>query len=229
MVESAARPLDRNGDHSLRRSDGDHDDPGVGRRRVRSDPARVGADCPDHLQPAVAQSRARGADAGAVPFITVAVARLVLTDPFFYWFGRRYGDVAIRWMEQQARIGRGHRVVARAVLRADELRRGRARSPTSGSACSPARRRCACGCSSSSTSVGRSPGSSRSGCSATCSPIRCSRSTTGSASTASNSRSLTFAIVVVGVWRSMRKGEHPIETPAELAEELAAAERDEAE
>ena len=37
---------------------------------------------------------------------------------------------------------------------------------------------------------------------------------------------LTFAIVVVGVWRTARKGEHPIETPAELAEELEAAEHD---
>jgi hypothetical protein len=38
---------------------------------------------------------------------------------------------------------------------------------------------------------------------------------------------VTFAIVGVTVWRSMRKGANPIATPAELAEELSAAERDE--
>jgi membrane protein DedA with SNARE-associated domain len=46
---------------------------------------------------------------GATPFIVVAVARLVVGDPFFFWFGRRYGDVAIRWME--ARIGAGAAVI----------------------------------------------------------------------------------------------------------------------
>ena len=35
---------------------------------------------------------------------------------------------------------------------------------------------------------------------------------------------VTFAIVGVGVWRSVRKGVIPIETPAELADELTAAE-----
>jgi hypothetical protein len=35
---------------------------------------------------------------------------------------------------------------------------------------------------------------------------------------------VTFAIVAIGVWRAMRKGLHPIETPAELAEELRATE-----
>ena len=39
------------------------------------------------------------------PFVTVAVTRLVISDPLFYWFGRRYGDVAIRWMER--RLGAG--------------------------------------------------------------------------------------------------------------------------
>jgi uncharacterized membrane protein YdjX (TVP38/TMEM64 family) len=37
---------------------------------------------------------------------------------------------------------------------------------------------------------------------------------------------LTFALVGFGVWRSMRKGEHPIESPAELADELRIAEGD---
>src|SRR3954454_12827991 len=45
----------------------------------------------------------------AAPFIAVAVFRLVLTDPFFYWFGRRYGDASIRWME--AKLGAGATIV----------------------------------------------------------------------------------------------------------------------
>ncbi|MGH8977254.1 MAG: DedA family protein [Acidimicrobiia bacterium] len=40
-----------------------------------------------------------------VPFVLVAVGRLVVSDPIFYWFGRRYGDGAIRWMEK--RLGPG--------------------------------------------------------------------------------------------------------------------------
>jgi membrane protein DedA with SNARE-associated domain len=42
-----------------------------------------------------------------LPFVTVAVARLVVSDPLFYWFGKRYGDVAIRWMEQRLGPGAG--------------------------------------------------------------------------------------------------------------------------
>jgi membrane protein DedA with SNARE-associated domain len=45
----------------------------------------------------------------AAPFIAVSVARLVLTDPFFYWFGRRYGDSSIRWME--TKLGKGAAIV----------------------------------------------------------------------------------------------------------------------
>ena len=45
----------------------------------------------------------------AAPFIAVSVVRLVLTDPFFYWFGRRYGDASIRWME--AKLGSGATIV----------------------------------------------------------------------------------------------------------------------
>lgn len=44
-----------------------------------------------------------------VPFVAVAVGRLVVSDPLFYWFGNRYGDVAIRWMER--RLGPGAAVV----------------------------------------------------------------------------------------------------------------------
>src|SRR5258705_19930 len=46
---------------------------------------------------------------GAVPFIAVAVGRLVVTDPFFYWFGLRYGDASIRWMEKK--LGPGAAIV----------------------------------------------------------------------------------------------------------------------
>jgi membrane protein DedA with SNARE-associated domain len=41
------------------------------------------------------------------PFVAVAVARLVISDPLFYWFGRRYGDVSIRWMERKLGPGAG--------------------------------------------------------------------------------------------------------------------------
>ncbi len=45
----------------------------------------------------------------AAPFISGAAARLFIGDPFFFSFGRRYGDAAIRWMEQ--RLGAGAAVV----------------------------------------------------------------------------------------------------------------------
>jgi membrane protein DedA with SNARE-associated domain len=41
------------------------------------------------------------------PFVVVAAGRLVLSDPLFYWFGRRYGDVSIRWMERKLGPGAG--------------------------------------------------------------------------------------------------------------------------
>ena len=41
----------------------------------------------------------------AIPYVLVASARLLISDPLFYIFGTRYGDVAIRWMERQ--LGRG--------------------------------------------------------------------------------------------------------------------------
>jgi membrane protein DedA with SNARE-associated domain len=39
-----------------------------------------------------------------VPFFVVAVVRLVISDPLFFAFGRKYGDVATRWMEHK--VGR---------------------------------------------------------------------------------------------------------------------------
>jgi membrane protein DedA with SNARE-associated domain len=44
-----------------------------------------------------------------IPFMSVAIVRLVVSDPIFFWFGRRYGDVAIRWMER--RVGQGAFIV----------------------------------------------------------------------------------------------------------------------
>jgi membrane protein DedA with SNARE-associated domain len=45
----------------------------------------------------------------AAPFFVVGVARLVVADPLFFAFGRKYGDSAIRWMEQ--RLGSGAKPV----------------------------------------------------------------------------------------------------------------------
>jgi membrane protein DedA with SNARE-associated domain len=36
-----------------------------------------------------------------LPFVAVAIGRLVISDPLFYFFGRRYGDTSIRWMERK--------------------------------------------------------------------------------------------------------------------------------
>lgn len=36
-----------------------------------------------------------------VPFAAIAIGRLVVSDPLFFHFGRRYGDVAVRWMEHR--------------------------------------------------------------------------------------------------------------------------------
>lgn len=44
-----------------------------------------------------------------VPFFLVGTARLLLSDPLFFAFGRRYGDVGIRWLERK--LGEGSRPV----------------------------------------------------------------------------------------------------------------------
>lgn len=38
----------------------------------------------------------------APSFYTVALVRLLLSDPLFFLFGRWYGDAAVRWMERKA-------------------------------------------------------------------------------------------------------------------------------
>ncbi len=124
----------------------------------------------------------------AAPFIAVSVFRLVVSDPFFYWFGRRYGDASIRWME--AKLGSGATVVL-------WLERFFARTSHVAVALLPNQWICLCvGATKMRTwvfvtlNVGGTiaSASSRSGGSATCSPTRSSRPTAGSATTASSSR-----------------------------------------
>ena len=162
---------------------------------------------------------------GAVPFITIAVARLLLTDPFFYWFGRRYGDVSIRWMERK--LGPGASIVL-------WLERFFARTSHVAVALVPNSWICLLA------------GATRmrvwvfvtlnvGGTVARVVAIWMLGDVFADPLLSFNHwigahrlqlTLLTFAIVGVGIWRSMRKGEHPIETPAELVEELAVAERD---
>ena len=70
-----------------------------------------GAAAAARVQPSAAQPRARVAEVDFAPFVLVAVGRLVISDPLFYWFGRRYGDVAIRWMERKLGPSAGDRAV----------------------------------------------------------------------------------------------------------------------
>ena len=51
-----------------------------------------------------------------VPFVVVAVGRLVISDPLFYWFGRRYGDTrSAGWSAGSA--GRGAGALGREAFR----------------------------------------------------------------------------------------------------------------
>jgi membrane protein DedA with SNARE-associated domain len=162
---------------------------------------------------------------GAVPFITVAVARLVLTDPFFYWFGRRYGDVAIRWMERK--LGPGAAIVL-------WLERFFARTSHVAVALVPNQWICLLAGATKmrvwlfivlnvAGTVARVVAIWILG-DVFAEPLLSINHWIGSHRL--ELTFLTFAIVAVGVWRSMRKGRHQIETPSELGEELAAAERD---
>ena len=52
-------------------------------------------------------------------FLSVALVRELIGDPLFYLFGRRYGDVGIRWIEQRSGPeSRGLRTVERLFRRA---------------------------------------------------------------------------------------------------------------
>jgi membrane protein DedA with SNARE-associated domain len=163
---------------------------------------------------------------GAVPFIGVAVARLVITDPFFYWFGRRYGDVAIRWMEQK--LGPGAAIVL-------WLERFFARAGHVAVVVIPNQWICLLAGTTKMrvrTFVVLNVGGTVAKVVAIwmlgdvfAKPILSFNGWIGD-----HRLQLTFvtiAIVGVAVCRSIRKGVNPIETPAELAEELSAAEADE--
>jgi membrane protein DedA with SNARE-associated domain len=165
---------------------------------------------------------------GAVPFIAVAVARLVLTDPFFFWFGRRYGDVAIRWMER--RLGPGAAVVL-------WLERFFARGGYVAVVVIPNQWICLLAGATKMRvwvfvvlniggTVARVVAIWMLG-DAFSDPILAVNDWIGAHRL--QLTIITFALVGVGVWRTVRKGVHPIETPAELADELTAAEGDDAE
>ena len=163
---------------------------------------------------------------GAVPFIAVAVARLVVMDPFFYWFGRRYGDVAIRWMEQK--LGPGAAIVlwlerffSRAGYVAVTVLPNQWICLLAGTTKMRVR-----------TFVILNVGGTvvrvvliwwlgdvfaR--------PILSFNDWIGEYRM--QLTLVTFAIVGITIWRSMRKGANPIASPTELADELSAVERDE--
>jgi membrane protein DedA with SNARE-associated domain len=165
---------------------------------------------------------------GAVPFISVAVARLVITDPFFYWFGRRYGDVAIRWMEQK--LGPGAAVVL-------WLERFFARAGYVAVAVLPNQWICLLAGTTKMRvrtfvilniggTVARVVLIWKLG-EAFADPILAVNDWIGDHRL--QLTLVTFGLVAFTVWRSMRKGQLPIETPAELAAELDVAEGDEVE
>ncbi len=57
-----------------------------------------------------------------VPFLVVAMARMFVADPFFYFLGRWYGNDAIVWAERHAgRLGRFLRWVERKFKRAGRV------------------------------------------------------------------------------------------------------------
>jgi membrane protein DedA with SNARE-associated domain len=53
-----------------------------------------------------------------VPFFMVALVGKLATDPIFYFLGRRYGDAAVRWIEQKMGAGEYVRTVERWFVRA---------------------------------------------------------------------------------------------------------------
>jgi membrane protein DedA with SNARE-associated domain len=164
---------------------------------------------------------------GAVPFISVAVARLVITDPFFYWFGRRYGDVAIRWMERK--LGPGATIVL-------WLERFFARTGHVAVALLPNQWICLLAGTTKMrvrTFVILNVGGTVARVvliwklgEAFARPILAVNDWIGDHRL--QLTLVTFLLVVFTVWRSMRKGQLPIETPAEHVDEHTAAEHDDA-
>jgi membrane protein DedA with SNARE-associated domain len=163
---------------------------------------------------------------GAVPFIAVAVGRLVLTDPFFYWFGRRYGDLAIRWMER--RLGRGAAVVL-------WLERFFSRAGPVAVAVAPNQWICLLA-GATKVRVWVFVVLNVGGTMARVVAIWWLGAAFSDPLLAFNDwigahrlqlTLITIALVAVGTWRNIRKGEAPIETPTELASELSASEPEE--
>jgi membrane protein DedA with SNARE-associated domain len=163
----------------------------------------------------------------AFPFITVAIVRLVVLDPFFYWFGRRYGDVAIRWMERK--LGPGAGIVL-------WLERFFTRTSHVAVALVPNQWICLLAGATRmrvwvfvTLNVGgtvvRVVGIWLLG-DAFADPLLAVNGWIGDHRL--QLTVITFTLVALGVWRSTRKGMRPIETPGDLADELTAADGDEA-
>jgi membrane protein DedA with SNARE-associated domain len=162
---------------------------------------------------------------GAVPFISVAIVRLVLTDPFFFWFGRRYGDVAIRWMEQK--LGPGASIVL-------WLERFFARTSYVAVTFVPNQWICLLA-GATKMRVWVFAALNVGGTITRVTLIWVLGDVFSDPLLAANDwigdhrwqlTVATFAIVMVGVWRNLRKGEHLIETPGDLDAEIKAAEHD---
>jgi membrane protein DedA with SNARE-associated domain len=163
---------------------------------------------------------------GALPFTIVAIGRLVVTDPFFYWFGRRYGDVTIRWMETKLGPGAGivlwlERFFARTSLVAVTVVPNQWICLLAGAT----RMRvwvfvvCNVG-----GTVVRVVGIWWLG-DVFSDPLLAVNDWIGDHRL--QLTVITFAIVFVAVWRNVRKSGYLIETPAELEEELTAIEHEE--
>src|SRR3954452_2210538 len=162
----------------------------------------------------------------AFPFIAVSVARLVLTDPFFYWFGRRYGDSSIRWME--SKLGTGAAIVL-------WLERFFGRTSHAAVALFPNQWICLLA-GATKMRVWVFVTLNVVGTIARVCAIWWLGDVFSDPLLSLNDwighhriqlTLLTIAIVAVGVWRHGRKGERPIETPGDLADELGAASTDE--
>jgi membrane protein DedA with SNARE-associated domain len=167
-------------------------------------------------------------EVSALPFIVIAVTRLFITDPLFFLFGRRYGDVAIRWMER--RLGAGASIVLwlekgfrRAAYPMIVLLPNQWICLLAGA--TPMRWWVFAALNLGGTIV-RVVGVKMLG-DAFSDPILSVNDWIGDHRW--QLTVVTFALVGIAVWRSMNKGIPPLETPSELGEELAEAAAEESE